>query len=155
MLITCKSSLFIHKIFLLSNIHNAVSFELMIKVIAEFFFTDILIKPACYYIYILRKTIEGYYNSFDFITFEEIISHQSIFVSDGTTNMQCSKMQNAIYGSLVTIQYHVKCNNPYYRKVTRNSFCFYVFCCKPGLVIAKFLIPTTDLLSHLFITHCT
>ena len=38
--------------------------------------------------YTLRKTIEGYIDSFDFITFEKIISNQSIFVSDKTTNMQ-------------------------------------------------------------------
>ena len=36
---------------------------------------------------------------------------QSIFVFDRTTNGQFSKMRNEIYGSLVTIQYHAKCNN--------------------------------------------
>ena len=44
-----------------------------------------------YYSNILRKTIEGYSNSFDFFTFEKIISTQTIFVSDKTTNMQFSK----------------------------------------------------------------
>ena len=43
--------------------------------------------------YILRKTIEAYLNTFDYITFEKIISKQSIFVSDWTTNMLFSKMQ--------------------------------------------------------------
>ena len=40
--------------------------------------------------YILRKTIEGYKTSFDYITFEKIIPKQSIFASDRNTNMQCS-----------------------------------------------------------------
>ena len=31
------------------------------------------------------KTNEGYYTSFDFITFEKIISNSSIFVADTTT----------------------------------------------------------------------
>ena len=53
---------------------------------------------------ILRKTIEGYLNYFDYITFEKIFSKQSIFVSDRTNNMQFSNSQNKIYGSLVTIQ---------------------------------------------------
>ena len=44
---------------------------------------------------IRRKTIEGYTNYFDFIiTFEKMISNQSIFVSDRTSNMQFSLMQN-------------------------------------------------------------
>ena len=73
---------------------------------------------------ILRKTIEGYYNSFDFNTFEKIIAKQSIFVFDRTINLQFSKVQNEMYGSLVTIQYHAKCNNPLYRKFKRNNFCF-------------------------------
>ena len=50
----------------------------------------------CYFgmslvLYILRKTIEGYQNSFDYLTFEKIISKQSIFVFDRTTNMQFLK----------------------------------------------------------------
>ena len=45
-----------------------------------------------------RKTIEGYQNSFDYITFEKIISKKSIFVFDRTTNLQFSKMQSEIYG---------------------------------------------------------
>ena len=59
----------------------------------------------------------------DFITFYKIISNQSSFVSNRTTIMQCSKIQNEIYRSLVTIQYHAKWNNSLYRKVTSNKFC--------------------------------
>ena len=41
---------------------------------------------------ILRKTIEGFFFFFfNFITFEKMISNQSIFVSDRRTNMQFSK----------------------------------------------------------------
>ena len=46
----------------------------------------------------LRKTIEGYLNYFDFITFEKIISNQSIFVSDRT-------QQNAIFKSTHWLRY--------------------------------------------------
>ena len=53
---------------------------------------------------------------FNYITFEKTISNESIFLSDRTTNMQCSRMQNKIYGSVVTLQYHVKCDNPCYQK---------------------------------------
>ena len=52
---------------------------------------------------ILRKTIEGYLNSFDYITVEKIISIQGIFVSDRTINMQFSMMQNTINGSVPTL----------------------------------------------------
>ena len=76
---------------------------------------------------ILRKTIEGYYNSFDYITFEKIISKHIIFVSDRTTNMKFSKMQNKIYGSLVSMQYHTKCTNPLYSKFTSKQFSLYLF----------------------------
>ena len=31
-----------------------------------------------------------------------------------STNMQCSRMQNEIYGSIVTIQYPAKCDSPPY-----------------------------------------
>ena len=54
--------------------------------------------------YLLGKTIEGYCNSFDYITFEKINYKLSIFVIDGTTDLQFIKMQNEIYGSLVMIQ---------------------------------------------------
>ena len=77
-------------------------------------------------VYILRKTIEGYVNSFDYITVEKIISIQGIFVSDRTTNMQFSRMQNKIHGSLVTIQYHTKCTNPLYPKFTSKKFSVYI-----------------------------
>ena len=40
------------------------------------------------------------------ITFKKIIFNQSILISYRTTTMQFSKMQNEIYGSLVTIQYN-------------------------------------------------
>ena len=45
---------------------------------------------------ILRKAIEGYLKSYDNIIFDKIGFKQSIFVSDRTTNMQFSKMQNKI-----------------------------------------------------------
>ena len=78
------------------------------------------------YVHILNKTIEGHKNSFDYITFEKIISKQIIFVSDRTTNMQISKMQNKIYGPLVMIQYHTKCTNPFYPKFTSKTFSVYI-----------------------------
>ena len=80
---------------------------------------------------LLRKTIEGYWNSFDFITIEKIIFKHSSFISDRTTTMQFTKMQNEIYGSLVTIQYHAKCTDPLYPKFTCNKFCAYVFLLQP------------------------
>ena len=42
------------------------------------------------------------------ITFEKMIAKQkqSIFLFDRKTNLQFRKMQNEIYGSLITIQYH-------------------------------------------------
>ena len=73
---------------------------------------------------ILRKTIEGYLSSFYFITFEKTFSNKSMFVSDRTTNMQCSRIQNEIYGSVVTGQYHAKCNNPPYPNVTSKNLIF-------------------------------
>ena len=78
------------------------------------------------YVHILNKTIEGHKNSFDYITFEKIISKQIIFVSDRTTNMQISKMQNKIYGPLVMIRYHTKCTNPFYPKFTSKTFSVYI-----------------------------
>ena len=71
---------------------------------------------------ILRKTIEGYQNYFVCITFGNIIFKQSNFVSDRTITMQFTKMQNEIYGPLVTIPYHAKCTNPLYPNFTSNKF---------------------------------
>ena len=42
---------------------------------------------------ILRKTIERYQSSFDYITLERIISKQNTFVSDRNTEMQSRKMK--------------------------------------------------------------
>ena len=74
-----------------------------------------------------QKTIEGYSNSFDSITFEKIISIQGVFVYDKTRNMQFRRMQNKVYGSLVTIQYHTKCANPLYQKFTSKKISCYIF----------------------------
>ena len=49
---------------------------------------------------------------------------ESNFVSDRTVTMQFTKMQNEIYGSLLTIQYHIKCTNPLYSKFASNKFSF-------------------------------
>ena len=105
--------------------------------------------------YILRKTIEGYQNSFYYITYEKLISKQSNFVSDRTTNMQFSKMENKMYGSLVTIHYHTKCTKPLYPKFTSKKFSVYIFCYNLYLVIAYVLIPTTDKCSHPFASNWT
>ena len=104
---------------------------------------------------ILRKTIEGYQNSFDYITVQKIIYIQGIFVSDRTINMQFSRMQNKIYGSLVTIQYHIKCTNPFYPKFTSKKFSVCIFCRNLYLAITYVLILTTDKCSHPFISNCT
>ena len=59
-----------------------------------------------------EKTIEGYWNPFDFIIFEKIISKKSNIVSDRTTKYAIkNNVKNEIYGSLVTIQHHTKCTN--------------------------------------------
>ena len=42
------------------------------------------------------------------------------FCIDRTTNLQFSKMQSEIYGSLVRKQYYAKCINPLYRKFTEQ-----------------------------------
>ena len=55
---------------------------------------------------ILRQTIKGYSNSFDFTTFEKIISKQNSFVLDRNNNLKLSKIQNEIYRPLVT-----RCSN--------------------------------------------
>ena len=104
---------------------------------------------------ILRKTIEGYQNSFDYLTVEKIIYIQGIFVSDRTINIQFSRMQNKIYGSLVTIQYHTKCTNPLYPKFTSKKISVCIFCCNLYLAITYVLILTTDKCSHPFISNCT
>ena len=109
------------------------------------------LKNVC----ILRKTIEGYQISFANITFEKNIFKQSIFVSDRTTNMQFSKVENKIYGPLVTIQYHTKCTNPLYPKFTSKKISVFIFCCNLQLVIAYALIPTTGKCSHPFVSKCT
>ena len=120
------------------------------------FFYIILFKiQACsdLLLNILRKTIEGYLNSFYFIAFEKIIFKQSNFISNRTITMQLSKMQNEIYGSLITLQYHTKCTDPLYPKFTSNKFSAYIFCCNLYLVNAYVLIPTTDKFLLPLISH--
>ena len=68
--------------------------------------------------------------------------------------MQFSKMQNKIYGSLVTIQYHTKCTNPLYPNFTCKKISVIIFCCNLYLVIAYVLVLTTNKCSHLFISNC-
>ena len=68
--------------------------------------------------------------------------------------MQLSKMQNKMNGSLVTIQFHIKCTNPLYPKFTSIIFSVYIFCCNFYLIIAYVLIPTTDKCSHPFVSNC-
>ena len=92
---------------------------------------------------ILRKTIEGYENSFEFITFGNLIFKQIIFVIDRIITMQFTKIQSAIHGSLVTIQYYTKCTNPLYPKFTSKKFSALNFWCNLYQVIAYALIPTT------------
>ena len=41
--------------------------------------------------------------------------------------MKFSKMQNKIYGSLVSKQYHTKCTNPLYPKFTSKKLAFILF----------------------------
>ena len=106
--------------------------------------------PPSWYWNILRKTIEGYLNYFDNIIFDKIFLKQNIFVSDRTTNMQFSKMQNKIYGPTVMIQYHTKCTNPLYPKFTSKKFSVFIFQYNLYLVIAYALILTTDMFSHPF-----
>ena len=72
--------------------------------------------------YTQKKTIEGYLNYVDHITVKKIISIQCIFVSDRISKLQFSRMQDKIYGSLVTIQYHTKCTNTLYPKLTSKNF---------------------------------
>ena len=52
-----------------------------------------LLVITCHGSYILRKTIEGYENSFDFITFGNIIFKQIIFVIDIIITMKFTKMK--------------------------------------------------------------
>ena len=82
------------------------------------------------------------------ITVEKMISIQGICIYDRTTNMQFSRMQNKIYGSLVMIQYHTKCTNPLYLKFTSKKFSVYSFCCNLYLVINCVLILITDKCSN-------
>ena len=65
------------------------------------------------------------------------------------------RMQNKIYRSLVTIQYHTKCTNTLYPKFTSKKISVYIFCCNLYLVISYVLILTTDKCSHPFISNCT
>ena len=88
------------------------------------------------------KSVQINMKHVSYITFEKIISKQSFFVSDRTTNMHFSKMQNKINGSVVTIQYHTKCTNPFYQKFTSKKFSVYIVCCNLNQVIAYVLIPT-------------
>ena len=55
-----------------------------------------------------RKTIEGYQNYFEFITFEKIISKQSIFVFDRPDTLLFNKMQMKLAGCL--LQYNATPN---------------------------------------------
>ena len=96
----------------------------------------------------IEKQLKDIKILFDYITFEKIISKQIIFVFDRTTDMQFRKMQNKIYGSLVTIQCHTKCTNPLYPKFTSKQFSIYKFCCNLYLVIAYVLILTKEKCSH-------
>ena len=86
---------------------------------------------------------------------KKIFFKQSIFVSDRTTNMQFSEMQNKIYRPLITIQYNTKCTIPLYPKFTSKKFSVFIFCCNFYLVIAYALIPTTDKCLHPFVSRCT
>ena len=65
----------------------------------------LMVSFLCYMVAIIfsEKQLKTL-NSFDFITFEKIISKQCIFVFNRPTNLQFIKMQIKIYGSLVTIQ---------------------------------------------------
>ena len=78
-------------------------------------------------LYAQKKTIEGYSDYFDYKTFEKQNSKQSIIVSDRTANVQFSKLQNKIYRSVVTIQYHTKYTNPLYPKFTSKKISFLYF----------------------------
>ena len=71
---------------------------------------------------ILRKTIERYQNSFDFITFGNIIFKQIIFVIDRFITMQFTKMQIESHGSSVTIRYYAKCADPLYPNLALSIF---------------------------------
>ena len=54
------------------------------------------------------------------------------FVSDRPTHMQFRKMQNVIYGSMVTIQYHAKCTNLFTQKFTSKKIAFIFFLLQPS-----------------------
>ena len=71
-----------------------------------FIATPFMTKVAFYATYISlfatilrKKQLKDIKKSFDYITVEKIISIHGIFVSDRTTNMHFSRMQNKIYGS--------------------------------------------------------
>ena len=66
-------------------------------------------------LYILRKAIEGYQNSFDYIWLKNNnFLIKFFFVPDISTNMHFTKMKNEIYGPLLTVQCNAKCNNTLY-----------------------------------------
>ena len=64
----------------------------------EFNETYTVLSISYHFPYILRKTIEGYLNSFDIITFGNIIFKQIIFVIDRIITMQFTKMHIEIHG---------------------------------------------------------
>ena len=107
-----------------------------------------------FWLNILRKAIEGYSFFLLYYIWENNFQTNT-FVFDRTTNLRFNKMQNEIYGSLVTIQYHAKCSNPFFRKFTRTKICFCIFfAANLTWSIAYFLIPITEKFSHSVISHC-
>ena len=75
-----------------------------------------------------EKQLKDIKNSFDFITFGNMIFKQIITVIDRIITMQFPKMQIEIHGSLVTIQYYTKCTDPLYPKFTSKKFSALNFC---------------------------
>ena len=53
------------------------------------------------------------------------MSKQSIFVFDRTTHLQFSELHNEPYRSLVTIQYHAKCNDLFTESSQAIQFAFF------------------------------
>ena len=87
------------------------------------------------------------------LTIFEKKSKQSSFASDKTTNMQFSAIQNKIYGSLVTIQYHIKCTTLFTQILQAIKLAF-IFYCYLNLAIVNVFILISDKFSHPFIIHC-
>ena len=71
------------------------------------------------------------------ITFKKIIFNQNIIISYRTSTVQFSKMQNEIYGSLVTIQYNL-CTNPLYPKLKSNKSSAYIIAATFTWLLFKF-----------------